>query len=394
MSARASLRRAAPALARGALALAGAALALAAGALALACGGADAPSGPAAPPVMVERASAHTVMDRIQATGQLVAQAEATVAAQVGGEITGIVADEGAAVAAGEPIVAIDPERRQLELENAQASLLQAQAQEREAAREAQRLEKLAGRGAVSQAQLDEARTRRDFARSGAAAAEAQLGLAQRALRDASVVAPFAGLVARRFVNPGEFVAVGAPLFHLVTLDPVEVEFHLAEVDSARVAAGQRVEVRVASFPDEVFGAEVTLVAPTIDPAARTRRVKAVLANPEGRLLPGTFARVDLGVAERSGVVMVAKEAVLQRSDGSVVFRLAGGDRVERVRVETGVHRDELVELRGGVAAGDWIVVRGHTGLVDGAPVSLRNADGTATSAATLGVAAGPGNDG
>jgi membrane fusion protein (multidrug efflux system) len=374
--------------------LRGAGLALACGGLCLACGGAETAPAPTAPPVMVERAGAHSVMDRIQATGQLLAHSEATVAAQVGGEITGIAADEGAAVAAGERIVAIDPERRQLELENAQASLLQAQAQEREAEREARRLEQLAERGAVSQAQLDEARTRRDFARSGVAAAKAQLGLAQRALRDASVVAPFAGLVARRFVNPGEFVAVGAALFDLVALDPVEVEFHLAEVDSARVAVGQRVEVRVASFPDEVFGAEVTVVAPTIDPAARTRRVKAVLANPEGRLLPGTFARVDLGVAERSGVVMVKKEAVLQRSDGSVVFRLAGGDRVERVRVETGIHRDELVELRGGVAAGDWIVVRGHTALVDGAAVSLRNADGSETSAAALGVAAGPGRDG
>jgi membrane fusion protein (multidrug efflux system) len=374
--------------------LLGAGLALACAGLGIACGGAETPPAATAPPVMVERAGAHSVMDRIQATGQLLAHSEATVAAQVGGEITGIVADEGAAVAAGQAIVAIDPERRQLELENAQASLLQAQAQEREAEREALRLEQLAVRGAVSQAQLDEARTRRDFARSGVAAAKAQLGLAQRALRDASVAAPFAGLVARRFVNPGEFVAAGAALFDLVALDPVEVEFHLAEVDSARVAVGQRVEVRVASFPDEVFGAEVTVVAPTIDPAARTRRVKAVLANPEGRLLPGTFARVDLGVAERSGVVMVKKEAVLQRSDGSVVFRLAGGDRVARVRVETGIHRDELVELRGGVAAGDWIVVRGHTALVDGAAVSLRNADGSETSAAALGVAAGPGRDG
>jgi RND family efflux transporter MFP subunit len=356
---------------------------MALGALLLAACGAEPPAPePEAPPVMAERASAERVTDRIEATGQLLAQAEATVAAQVGGEVTGISADEGAAVALSQEIVAIDPERRKLEVEDASARVVQAEAELDEARREEARLAKLSGRGAVSQAQLDQGRTQLSLARARLVAAQAQLGLAQRALRDASVTAPFAGLIARRFVNAGEFVNAGDPLFDLVALDPVEVEFHLAEVDSSRVAVGQQVEVRVASFADEVFRARVSVVAPTIDPATRTRRVKAVLANPEGRLLPGTFARVDLGVAERDGVVMVPQEAVLQRSDGSVLYRLVGGERVERLRVETGVYRGELVEVRGAVAAGDWIVVRGQTGLVDGSPVSLRNADGTAVSAA------------
>nr|MDJ0847080.1 efflux RND transporter periplasmic adaptor subunit [Myxococcota bacterium] len=175
-----------------------------------------------------------------------------------------------------------------------------------------------------------------------------------------------------------------------VALDPVEVEFHLAEIDSARVAIDQVVEVRVASHPDEVFRARVTVVSPTIDSETRTRRVKAELRNAEGRLLPGTFARVDLGVAERRGVVMIPKEAVLQRSDGSVLYRLVGVDRVERLRVELGAHHGDLVEVRGEIAAGDDVVVRGQTGLVDGAVVSRRNPDGTAYGAAAVS-SAGPG---
>ena len=349
--------------------------------LCAACGGEAAPPAPSAPPVMVERASAHTVVDRIQATGQLLARAEATVAAQVGGEVTGVAADEGAALEVGQVVIEIDTQRRQLELENASAGVVEAEAQLSEARREASRLEKMIDRGAASQSRVDQSRTDVDLARSRLVAAQAQLGLAQRALDDASVAAPFAGLVARRYVNAGEFVNAGAALFDLVALDPVEVEFHLAEVDSALVSLGQSVEVRVAPFPDEIFRAEVNVVSPTIDRNTRTRRVKALLPNPDGRLLPGTFARVDLGVSERSGVVMIPKEAVLQRSDGSVLYRLVGADRVERVRVQTGVHREELVEVRGAVAAGDQVVVRGHTGLIDGAAVSLRNADGTAAQA-------------
>lgn len=351
------------------------------GALAIACEGAEPPAPISAAPVMVVRAEARTIVDRIAATGQLLAQAEATVAAQVGGEVTGIAVDEGAAVDEGRIVVEIDPERRQLARDNASASLVQAEAQLAKARREQKRIRNLADQGAASQARLDEADTQFDLARSMVAAARAQLGLAERSLSDASVSAPFAGLIARRYVNVGEFVNAGQKLFDLVALDPVEVEFHLAEVDSSRVALGQGVEVRVASHPGEVFRAEVSVVSPTLDADTRTRRVKAVLPNPDGRLLPGTFAEVDLGVAERAGVVMILKEAVLQRADGSVVFRLADGNRVSRVRVETGIHRDAFVEVRGPIRPGDWIVVRGQTALTDGAPVSLRNEDGSPAAA-------------
>jgi len=337
-----------------------------------------------APPVLVKRATSHAVVDQIEATGQLLAQAEATVSAQVEGEVTSVAADEGSDVALDQIIIEIDPQRRRLELENDQASVVQAQAQLDEARREFKRLETLVVRGAVSKARVDEAMTNVDLARAGLAAARAQLGLALRALSDASVVAPFAGLVGRRYVKVGEYVNTGQKLFQLVALDPVEVEFHLSEVDSSRVAVGQSVEIRVASYPNEIFRAKVSVLSPAIDVATRTRRVKAVVANPDGRLLPGTFARVDLGVAQRSGVVMIPKEAVLQRSDGSVIFRLVGGDKVERIRVEPGIHRDDLVEVKGVIGAGDWIVVRGQTGLIDGSVVSLRNEDGTEFDAAAM----------
>lgn len=349
--------------------------------LAGACSERSAPPEAMAPPVMVVPAETRDLVERIEATGQLLAQAEAAVAAQVGGEVTGLRADEGSAVSRGQVIIEIDPERRQLEVDSARARLVQAQAEQEEANREARRLEQLHARGAASQSQLDEAHTARSLARSRAVGAEAELGLAQRALADSSVVAPFDGLIGRRYVNVGEFVSPGQKLFDLVALDPIEVEFHLPEADSSRVKVGDPVEVRVSPYPDEAFHADVTVVSPTIDEATRTLRVKGVLANPEGRLRPGLFARVDLGVAERHGVVMVPEEALLQRADGSVMFRMAGTDHVERLNVETGVHRDGWIEVRRGVAPTDRVVVRGQTELIDGSAVSVRDADGRESSA-------------
>jgi len=351
-------------------------------ALLLACGAGEAPKELGAPPVVIATVEVRDLEERIGATGELVAKEEAQIGSEVSGRITEILVDEGEAVEAGQVLLEIDPERRNLELANARAGLTEASAAVGEQGREFRRAKTLHERGIASDADLDKAETALALARSRAAAARAQVGVAERAVRDASVRAPFAGLIARREVSRGEFVNVGQPLFELVALDPVEVEFHLAERDSSRAVIGQEVRVSVAPFPDETFQGIVSVVSPTIDPRTRTLRVKARIDNPDGRLRPGLFARADLGIAVREGVLLVPEEAILLRSDGSVVFRRVEGNRVERVVVETGEHRGTQVEITRGLSPGDQVVTRGQAGLVDRALVSPRNTDGSPVSTA------------
>jgi membrane fusion protein (multidrug efflux system) len=366
------------------------------GGLAIACGEEAAVPAAVVPPVMVQRVEGHRIEDRLEATGQLLARSQAAVAAQVGGQVTKIERDEGAAAAENDLVVEIDPERRQLEAQSARAMLVQAAAQASEAERELARMQKLHAQGVAADAKLDQVRTAVSSARSARDAAEAQLGMAERSLRDSSVRAPFAGLVARRYVSGGEFVQPGQKLFDLVALDPIEVEFHLPEKESSRVAVGAPVLVRVAPFPDEVFEARVTLVSPTIDPATRTLRVKAALPNTDGRLRPGLFARVDLGIAVRDDVAMIPEEAVLQRASGPIAFRLAaagegsenGAARVEKRALELGVIRDGLIEVRAGLSLGDDVVVRGASDLVDGSAVSVRDATGVPLGGAPTAIGA------
>jgi membrane fusion protein (multidrug efflux system) len=329
-----------------------------------------------APRVVIQPVTPHRVVERIQAVGDLVAKEEAIVSAEVSGLVTEILLDEGEAVAEGTVILEIDPERRNLELQSQQARVERAEAELRKQERETKRITALGSRNVVSQAQLDAAETELQSTRSDLAEARAQLGLAERALRDASVGAPFPGWIARRYVSKGELVAVGQKLFDLVALDPIEIEFHLAEVDSARVEIGDDITVQVAPYPDEVFRAKVTVVSPRVDPKTRTLRVKGIIANSNGRLRPGLFARADLGVTDREGVAMIPEEAILQRSDGSVVFRLAGADHVERRVITTGVFRDGYVEVVDGLDIGDLVVVRGQAALADGSIVALRRPDG------------------
>jgi len=350
-----------------------------AAALALGCSGKKQEKAVSAPNVSLGDATAVDIDDRIEATGELVSPNHAKIAAEVGGRVTSLYLNEGQPAQAGERVLEIDPERRELELRAARASNAEAQAGLTDQKRAAERSDALFKKNVASKAQLDTAQTQLELARSRADAAAAQLGQAERARRDAEVKAPFAGLIAQRFISVGEFVQPGTPLFELVALDPIEVEFRVAEVDSSRVRQGQVVDVRVAPFPEDVFQATVTLVSPMIDPASRTLRVKGTLTNHEGKLRPGLFARADLGVAHREAVLMIPDEAVLERSDGKVVFRLVGQDKVERRVIQTGVHKGGKVEVTAGLSNGDKVVTRGHTALVDGAIVAIRNPDGSVT---------------
>ena len=347
----------------------------------LACGEEAVEPEPSAP-VTVYSVESTDLSERIQATGELQAVEHAEIAAEVGGRLTDILVEEGSRVAAGTEVLAIDPERRSLERASAQARVDEVAAQLREAKRDFVRVGDLFKRNVASQDQLDGAETAFKLAEARLLAAEAQLGVQDRALRDARVTAPFAGFVGRRMVSRGEFVQPGQVLFELVALDPIEVEFHVPEVDSGRVAPDQVVAVTLAPFPEETFVGTVTFVSPTIDPSTRTLRVKALLENPGGRFRPGLFARVDLGISERLGIQMVPEEAVLRRAEGAVLFRLVDDDRVERLVVETGSHRDGMVEIVDELRDGDRIIARGQAWLTDGQRVTPRNPDGTLVSEA------------
>ncbi len=346
--------------------------------------------GPSATPVTIAPVIVMDLEERIEATGQLVARDHAEIAAEVSGRVTEILVEEGGSVGAGDAVLRIDPERRNLERDSARARVDEARAQVREQDRAYQRVVELRERGVASETQREQAETAQKLASSRLAAAEAELGVLERALRDANVAAPFDGLVARRRVSRGEYVTPGQKLFELVALDPIEVEFHLPEVDSSRVAAGQTVDVRVAPFPDETFDGQVTVVSPTIDPRSRTLRVKAQLANPDGRLRPGLFARIDLGVSLRPDVPMVLEETILRRAEGSIVFRAVDGNRVERVAVETGAHHAGHVEVVKGLAPGDFVVTRGGDRLDEGQAILPRNPDGTLVAPRAPDVAGAP----
>ena len=318
----------------------------------------------------------------IRASGDLRARFQTMISAEIAGRVTELSVDEGGSVEQGVVVIKIDPERRRLDLAAAQARLAQARANLRQETSKVERVRKLRSENIASEERLEEAETARLLAESSVRAEEATVGVANRALRDASVSAPFAGLIARRSVELGEYVEPGKPLFELVAMTPLDVLFSLPELDSQRVVIGQRVQINVAAPAEKTFDAVVSFIAPTVDPGSRTLRIKAEIDNSEGLLRPGLFARIHVGTDQRKSVLMVPEEALVQREGSGWLFLIEAGDRVRRVQVETGYQSKGRIEVRGEISAGDRVVRRGHGGLADGMVVVVRDSQSSAVETA------------
>jgi len=342
------------------------------------------------PSVSSAMVSSVDLVEEIRASGELKALYHTHIAAEIEGRITEIRIEEGSPVETGAVVIEIDPERRKLDFDAAKARLAQAQAELRKQRSQADRVRKLSEQGISSAQQLEEAETALLLARANREAQRAAFGVSERALADASVRAPFQGYVARRSVQVGEFVHKGSPLFELVSLDPLEVEFSVPELDTHRVRNHLQVAVEVGSWPDQSFEGIVKFVSPTIDPETRTLRIRAEIDNADRALRPGLFARVNLGVSRRQGVTMVPEEALIQRAHDTSIFKILPDQRVERVSVVAGTAKAGLVEVKGDVQPGDRVVRRGPAGLVDGAVVRVLDDP----SAGIPAVAAGKGMDG
>lgn len=234
----------------------------------------------------------------------------------------------------------------------------------------------------IARALLAEARTR-----------EAERKTAEQRLADTVVHAPpdLRGAVARRFVDVGEFVRAGDPLFALVVHDPIDLIADVPERYAREVAVGQAVEVRADASPDAVVGT-VARVAPTIDARSRTFRVEVRIANANGALRPGGFARAAIETRVEADVTFVPLAAVATYVGESKVFTVEDGRAVLH-RVRIGMRSGEMVEVVEGFSGVAPVIVSGLTKIADRTEVEVKPAsalDGPPIAPRTAAEDAGP----
>ncbi len=318
-------------------------------------GGGD--GGNAFPPMPVEVAVARvdTVVDGINATGEIEAVQYIELRPEIEGRLVEIVVREGTEVASGTALFKVDD----AELK-AQVARLEA---ERDLAEQAlRRTRELLERNASSTADLEQAE-------ANARSARAQLELQQVRLERTVVRAPFTGLVGQRFVSLGDYVTTATRLTTLQTVDPQRAAFQVPERYADRLRRGQQVRFRVAAAVDREFVGTVDFVDPVVRLPARTITVKARVRNPRRELKPGMFIEARLATDVRIDAVVVPEDAILPLQGADFVWVVQDGKATRR-EVEIGVRTPGFVEIKSGVSAGEQVVVGGVERLQEGAPVN------------------------
>lgn len=262
----------------------------------------------------------------------------------------------------------VDAARAAAEAARAQHEASQAQ---RRAAEEQLRSAQAALRVAESNRQQASLR-QRDVEQAQAAVrqAEATVRLARLQVQNLTVRSPLSGLVTQRNVDPGEYAAPGVPLLTVADTSTVRVQLVVSETQVERLRPGQPVRVTVDALPGRSFLGRVEDRSPTADPHTRTFLVRVRIANPDGALRPGMFARGHVEVQRRVAVPAVPAEALVYEGRRAFVFVVNSG--VARRRpVQPGLVAESWVEVTG-VAAGEEVVVAGQSLLRDGSAVVVQ----------------------
>jgi RND family efflux transporter MFP subunit len=368
----------------------------------------------AARPVQVEPVQAEEVRRPIEVVGTLTADEEVTVSAETEGKVARILADLGDRVRAGQVLVELDREKLQYRVDQQRAALARARARygvagdgeafpaiaetpdvQKAAAELAQaeqaftRAQELNRRNLLPRQQLDDAdatlRARRagyeaaaqnaKNLRADVDAAEANLKLAERELRDATLRAPFDGYVSQRLVSPGEYVKVQSPVVALVKIDPLKLTAEVPERLAPWVTTAQPFTFTVDAYPDTPLAGTIARISPAVNPATRAFPLEGTVPNPDGRLKPGTFARVRIASGRVDRILTVSVKALQYRYGVNRVFVVDGGKLASR-EIKVGDRLgDERIEVVSGVAAGDPIVVSDVERLTDGVAVRIAQED-------------------
>ena len=316
--------------------------------------------------------------------GRVASSREVEVRARVGGILLERNFDEGSRVEAGTLLFHIDPATYEAQVALAKAQVLQAQAQLGQAKRTEARARQLAQSGASSQATLEDAASSRELAEAQVAAAEAQLQTATLSLDYATVEAPVAGVTSLEQVPEGSLLSTGDLLTRISRLDPVYVNFSAADREAASirelVESGQ---LQGASSPSdltvtlmfgngETYGETGTIdfTSTTIDSQTGTILSRAVLPNPESRLLPGQFVRLQLEGLSIENAIELPTEALMQGPQGTFVYTLNDENLAEVSPVVVGRELDGSIVISEGLADGDKVVVKGVVKVRPGAPVN------------------------
>jgi RND family efflux transporter MFP subunit len=370
-------------------------------------------------PVRLYTVAEETAQRRVQAVGSLFALEESILSSQVEGRVAEVLADVGDTVKDEQPLIVLDPQELQFEVDRQRgqvrqvraqlgigpndpppsdpkkiASVQRAEADLFDANGKYARAQEMFKDHLISQQQLDETASRYQSAQASYNVAlqevdrlkallvsnEASEQLAEKKLRDATIRAPFPGSIKTRNVHPGEYLRVQSPVMVLVRTDRLRARLAVPERWAGWVRDGAAVDLQVEAFPGETFHGKVSRINPSVSQDSRTFEAEALLVNLDGRLKPGFFVQASIPSEKEEKTIFLPERAVNYRYGVYKVF-LVSGNRVSERQIrpagQTEDARGRRFEVAEGLKPGDRVAVALSGDLHDGATVEEKSEAGT-----------------
>lgn len=292
----------------------------------------------------------------ISLSGSIEANEQIEIRSEVSGIVENIYFTEGSNVSKGQVLLKVND----IEL---RAQLAQARTKESLTSENERRAKLLLQKEAISQEEYDIASADYRTTKS-----QTQLILAQ--IGKTSIRAPFSGKVGLRNISPGTYVTPTTLIAKLVNTNPLKITFSIPEKYASEINKNSEITFTVPNVPEK-FKAKIYALEPEIETMTRTLKIRALTENPNGKLLPGTFANIELPLKNIKDAIIIPTEAVIPVQDGKKVF-IASNGKAKEVKVETLTRTDKDIVITSGLKIGDTLLTSGVMSLKDEAEIKVK----------------------
>jgi len=294
--------------------------------------------------------------DNLSLSGSIEANEQVDIRSEVSGIVETINFNEGSKVGKGQMLFKVNDIELRAQLGKVRTAQSLASENER-------RAKLLLEKEAISQEEYDIASA--DFK-----SAQSETQLIQAQLSKAAVRAPFSGTIGLRSISKGTYVTPTTTVARLVNTSQVKITFSIPEKYASQMKIGNTLTFTTAGSKER-YNAKIYAIEPGVEVETRTLKLRAIADNSEGRLLPGTFANVELPLEKINDALMVPTEALIPIQNGKKIFISEGG-KAKEVVVETGARTNENILVTSGLKAGDTVLTTGVMSLKDGVPVKVK----------------------
>lgn len=319
--------------------------------------GAGTPSGPKGPtPVEGFVLKPQELSNEVRSSGTILAFEEVELHAEVSGRIINILFKEGSKVNKGDLLVKLYDEdlKAQLRKTTSQIELSKGQLN---------RQEQLLKTHATSQEEFD-------IASNQLSSLKADEEVIRSAISKTEIRAPFKGVVGLRYVSEGGYVTPASKIATVQNIDPVKIDFSIPEKYAGEVAVGDEVKFNNEESGQEFVG-KVYAIEPRIDEATRTLKVRAICENSKGKIVPGSFVKVDLQLKNITDALLVPSQVLIPVLKGQNIYIVKDG-QAKAVPVKTGIRTASDVQVTDGLSAGDTVLTKGIISLKPNTAVKVK----------------------